>query len=277
MGPPRVDPGSPVVMWAPPAPMASGGRTPLGGRLAAAFGGVSGGLGTFGALHNVCHYTCQIVVAALGIAGIALTGLPLAFLEDPKLVVLFGGMGTVSLGVSMSWHLKAKGWSLRSAGLRSVFDRRTAILLVFLVLSGWSVTQGAAQLIRGSVAAAESPTQVSKEGTAEVQLTLLNLTDRSLTDAVVFELAINSMDMSAPSFETVDLGQAIALETEGRLTLRPAAVRISDWGHMGHHVRGSVVFPPTAGGTSVLKSRLVRVTVRGIGGVERRTFEWRIR
>lgn len=271
MGPPRVDPGSPVVMWAPPALMASGGRTPLGGRLAAAFGGVSGGLGTFGALHNVCHYTCQIVVAALGIAGIGLTGLPLAFLEDPKLVVLFGGMGTVSLGVSMSWHLKAKGWSLRSAGLRSLFDRRTAILLVFLVLSGWSVTQGAAQILRGS--AADSPTRVSKDGSAEVQLTLLNLTDPGAKDALVFELAMNSMDMSAPSFETVDLKRAITLQADGGVSVPPSEVRIAEWGHMGHHVRGRLVFPQNP---SALKARLVRVTIRGIGGVEKRVLEWRI-
>ncbi|MGH8057788.1 MAG: hypothetical protein ACREOH_11220, partial [Candidatus Entotheonellia bacterium] len=165
-------------------------------RFTALFGGAFGGLGTFGALHNVCHYTCQIVVAGLGVVGITLTGLPLAFLEDPKLIVLFGGMGAVSLGVSMTLHLKAKRWSLRTAGLRGLFDRKMVIVLGFLLLSGWSMTQGVGQMLRAA-APLDAPTQTSKEGGVEVELTLLNLKDPSLRDTLVFELTMNSMDMSA--------------------------------------------------------------------------------
>jgi hypothetical protein len=43
---------------------------------------------------------------------------------------------------------------------------------------------------------------------------------------------------------------------------------------MGHHARGRVVFPLGTAGPPALKGRLVRVTVRGIGGVETRVFEW---
>lgn len=258
--------------WSWVAEMSSGVRTQLGGRIAAMFGGISGGLGTFGALHNVCHWTCQVLVAGLGIFGITLAGLPLAFLEDPKLIVLFGSMGTVSLGVSMGLHLKAKRRSFQTGGLWRLFDRRLAILLVFLLLSGWSLTQGAAQMMRGS-GAADSPTQTNKEGNAEVELTLVNLKDPSLKDAVVFELTINSMDMSAPSFQTLDLKKAIILETDRGVSLPPADVSISDWGHMGHHVRGRLTFP----GLTALKSGAVRVVIQGIGGVEKRVLEWRTR
>lgn len=254
--------------------MTTAGRTPVGRTLSAIFGTTSGGLGTFGALHNVCHWTCQVLVVSLGILGITLAGLPLAFLEDPKLIVLFGSMGTVSLGVSMGLHLKAKRRSFQTGGLRRLFDRRLAILLVFLLLSGWSLTQGAAQMMRES-GAADSPTQTNKEGNAVVELTLVNLKDPSLKDALVFELAINSMDMSAPSFQTHDLKQAITLETDEGVSVLPAKVQISDWGHMGHHVRGRLTFPLSIPGTSPLKNRVVRVTIRGIGGVERRVLEWR--
>jgi len=57
----------------------------------------SGGTGAFGALHNVCHYTCEVIVVGLALAGISLTGLPLAFLQDPKLIILFSAKKEVVL------------------------------------------------------------------------------------------------------------------------------------------------------------------------------------
>lgn len=150
-----------IRVWCPaprglPAQMFSEARTRVGGRLSGILGGASGGLGTFGALHNVCHYTCQILVAGLGIAGITLTGLPLAFLEDPKLIVLFGGMGIVSLGVSMTLHIRGKLWPCRTAGRRGILDGKMVILLSFLLLSGWSVARGGAQMI-GAAAPRDDP------------------------------------------------------------------------------------------------------------------------
>ncbi|MGH7320708.1 MAG: hypothetical protein ACRELA_13925 [Candidatus Rokuibacteriota bacterium] len=255
----------------PTATVSPGAR--VGGRLAATFGGVSGSLGAFGTLHNVCHYTCQLVVAGLALSGITLAGLPLAFLEDPRLIVLFGGMGTVSLGASMTLHVRTKRTRFAARGLRRLFDRRMVVLLAFLLLSGWSVTQGAAQMFRAS-GNPESPIRRSKDGSVEVELTLLARHDASATEGLVFELAMNAMDMSAPSFEALDLKGAIALQIDGGPAIRPAALEISDWGHMGHHARGRVVFPKSAAGTPTAKDRLVRVTVRGIGGVETRVFEW---
>lgn len=257
--------------WSPGAEGESRARPPAGGRLAAMLGGVSGGLGTFGALHNVCHYTCQLVVAGLGVVGITLTGLPLAFLEDPMLIVLFGGMGIGSLGASMTLHGMAKRRAFQAAGLRGLFDRRMAVLLVFLLLSGWSVSRGAARMF-GPSEAAESATRTSKEGSVDVELTLPNLKDRSLKDVLVFELAMNSMDMSAPSFETMDLKAAITLQIEEGEAVHPAEVQIPDWGHMGHHARGRLMFPWSA--ASAPKDSMVRVIIRGIGGVEKRVLEW---
>lgn len=251
--------------------MATDATTRIGRKVSGVFGATSSGLGTFGALHDVCHYTCQVVVAGLGLVGITLAGLPLAFLEDPKFILLFGAMGLVSLGVSIAMHIRTKRAASGATGLRRLFDRRAALLLAFLLLSGWSVTQGLTRLIQPATAE-EGPTRTSTEGRAEVSLTLLNLTDPSLKDAVVFELTMNSMDMSAPSFETLDLRQAITLETDGGLSVRPTEVRVSEWGHMGHHVRGRLVFPRSLSGPA---RGAVRVVIRGIGGVESRVLEWR--
>lgn len=261
-----------------PNPLALRGVAPralgagIGGRISAIFGGVSGGLGTFGTLHNVCHYTCQVLVTGLGLVGLTLTGLPLAFLEDPKLVVLFGSLGVISLGGSLRVHFRSRRASAQGGGLRRLIDRRAAILAVFLLASTWSVAQGAARMI-GSATAEEAATRTSKAGTVEVELTLLGLEDASLRKRVVFAIAMNSTDMSAPSFETYDLKRAMTLEIDGTGPLHPADVQVSDWGHMGHHLRGQVTFPV---GAEATRGRAVRLTIRGIGGDQRLVLEWRM-
>lgn len=252
--------------------MASTIRAALAGRLSAVTGGLSGGLGAFGTLHNVCHYTCELVVAGLALVGISLAGLPLAFLEDPRLIVLFRSLGLVSTGLSMAFHLATRRRAPDVAGLRRLVDRRAVLLTVFLALSGWSVAQGTLRLV-GTATAAEGPSRSSKEGTAEVQLTLLNLKDSSLKDGLVFELTVSSMDMAAPSFETVDFTRAVTLEVDGGRAVPPSEARISEWGHMGHHVRGQLRFSVSL---DTVRGRALRVTVRGLGGVERRVLEWRI-
>lgn len=247
-------------------------RAALAGRLSAVTGGLSGGLGAFGALHNVCHYTCELVVGGLALVGISLAGLPLAFLEDPRLIVLFGSVGLISTGLSMALHLATRRRAPDVAGLRRLVDRRAVLLMAFLTLSGWSVAQGTLRLV-ASATAAEGPSRSSKEGNAEVQLTLLNLKDSSLKDGLVFELAVSSMDMAAPSFETVDFKRAVTLEVDGGRPVPASEARISEWGHMGHHVRGQLRFPVSL---DAVRGRGLRVTVRGLGGVERRVLEWRI-
>lgn len=243
------------------------------GRFSAITGGLSGGVGAFGTLHNVCHYTCELVVAGRALVGISLAGLPLAFLEDPRLIVLFGSLGLISTGLSMAFHVATTRHRTRDvAGLRRLVDRRAVLLTVFFVLSGWSVAQGTLRLV-GTATAAEGPSRSSKEGTAEVQLTLLNLKDSSLKDGLVFELAINSMEMSGPSFETLDFKRVVTLEVNGGRPMPPSEARISEWGHMGHHVRGRLRFPVSL---DTVRGRALRVTVRGLGGVERRVLEWRI-
>lgn len=266
--------------------MATDRRAYLRGRISAIFGFASGGAGTFGALHNVCHYTCAVVVAGLALAGITLTGLPLAFLQEPKLIVLFSGMGIISLGGSMFFHIRAKGLSLAS-NIRDFLDKKTVLLGAFLLLSLWSLSQGTLELVQAE-GSPDSPTKVNKEGTVEVELTFVNLKDPKVTlkdpkvkepqveNMLIFDLAINSMDMSLSSFQNFDFKSNVVLETDRGISARPIEARILDWGHMGHHPRGRIVFPSEAGGKPLLRSRVVKVIIMGLGGVEKRVFEWKM-
>lgn len=90
------------------------------------FGGTSSGLGAFGAAHSVCHYTCQAIIALLAVAGISAAGMPLGFLLDPRLVVLFSAIGLVSaaLGVAFQWRMRMR------------FDRRLAVFAAFVATIG---------------------------------------------------------------------------------------------------------------------------------------------
>lgn len=255
-------------------------------RISGILGVASGGAGTFGTLHNVCHYTCEVIIAGLALAGITLTGLPLAFLQEPKLIVLFSGMGIISLGVSMFLHIRTKRSSLTN-NLRNFLDKKTVLFGTFILLSLWSLSQGTLQLVQAE-GSPDSPTQINKEGTVEVELTFVNLKDPKVTltdpkvkepkveNVLVFELAMNSMDMSLSSFRAYDFKSNVILETDRGASVRPIEARIIDWGHMGHHPRGRLIFPLEAGGKRLLRSRVVRVIIKGLGGIQKRVFEWKM-
>lgn len=244
------------------------------GRLSAILGSVSGGLGTFGTWHNVCHYTCQALVTGLGVVGIAVTGLPLTFLEDPRLIALFGGVGVVSLAGNLAFRVRARRSEYPARAVRwwRLLDLRGGVALVFLLASVWSVAHAATRLV-GSAGAQEASTQTRKEGGVELKLTLLNLEDASIRDALVFAIAMNSMDMSAQSFATYDLKRAIALEIDGAPPLHPSDVHVSELGHMGHHLRGQLTF---AVAVETARGRPLRVSIKEIGGIQRLVLEWRL-
>ena len=69
------------------------------------FGSLSGGLGIISA-HNVCHTICLGVIAILTIFGIAVSGMPLGFLQDYNL--LFWNMAAVFLLVSLGLYFRNK-------------------------------------------------------------------------------------------------------------------------------------------------------------------------
>src|SRR5438128_391503 len=101
------------------------------------FGGTSSSLGVFGAVHSVCHYTCQAIVAFLAIAGISVAAMPLGFLLDPRLVVLFSALGLVSVVLGVVLHFR----------LHKRFDRKVAIFSLFAIVSAVSLAFGIHDLV----------------------------------------------------------------------------------------------------------------------------------
>lgn len=99
-----------------------------------------GGLGTFGALHSVCHYTCQAVVALLAIVGISVAGMPLGFLTNPWLVVVFFSTGLVSALVSLralrNYSPRPPVRWYRRAGVRRALLAAVAVVSVFSLALG---------------------------------------------------------------------------------------------------------------------------------------------
>ena len=76
-------------------------RKPTGKKfLGIATGGAAAtGVGALGAF-GLCHWICTAVIAALGIFGVTVTGMPLAFLNEPKYYLPFLVVGMLSLGAS---------------------------------------------------------------------------------------------------------------------------------------------------------------------------------
>lgn len=89
------------------------------------FGGVSGGLGILG-LHNVCHAACEGLIVFLAVFGIALTGMPLLFLQDYSL--FFSIMGIASATFAISYYL----WKKKTC--RMAFNKRQNFWFVFNIL-----------------------------------------------------------------------------------------------------------------------------------------------
>lgn len=89
------------------------------------FGGVSGGLGVLG-LHNVCHAACEAVIVALAAVGIAVTGMPLLFLQDYSL--FFSIMGVSSAAIAIGYYV----WKKKTCEM--VFSRRQNFWLAFNVV-----------------------------------------------------------------------------------------------------------------------------------------------
>jgi len=88
-------------------------------------GGASGGLGVLG-LHSVCHVACEGLIVALAVLGIAVTGMPLLFLQDYSL--FFSIMGIASAGVAIAYYT----WKRKTCNM--VFTRRQNVWLIFNIV-----------------------------------------------------------------------------------------------------------------------------------------------
>jgi hypothetical protein len=70
-------------------------------------------------------------------------------------------------------------------------------------------------------------------------------------EGIVFDVAFDTMKMDAPPLES-DLSKLASLSVDGGRPISPSSWTIRQRGHMGHHVRGRLVFPAEADGRPVL-------------------------
>jgi len=236
------------------------------------FGGTSGGLGAFGAAHSVCHYTCQAVIALLALAGISVAGMPLGFLLDPRLVVLFSAVGLVSaaLGAVFQWRMRMR------------LDLKLAGFAALAVVSAISLASGALELAaaQGPPArsgapsfAVDSEAKRDKQGDVSMEIAFRGVQ----SDMLVFRVAMDSMNMDAPPLATYDLAKLARLSGIGGADIKPARWSVEETGHMGHHVKGTLAFALEPAQRAILERgpTAFEIAVRGIDRSGERRFAWK--
>lgn len=247
-------------------------RPGRGSKLLGIFGGTSSGLGAFGAAHSVCHYTCQAIVALLAFAGISVAGMPLGFLVDPRLVVVFSAMGLVSaaLGAALQWRMRMK------------LDRKFAVFAVLAAVSAISLASGALELAaaektpaRGAarLVAVDGEAKSGKPGDVAMEIVFRGMQ----SGALVFRVAMDSMKMDAPPLARYDLARLARLTGIGGAALKPARWSVEETGHMGHHVKGTLAFAlePAQRETLERGPASFQIVVRGIDGAGEVKFAWK--
>ena len=96
-------------------------------------------------------------------------------------------------------------------------------------------------------------------------------------EGIVFDVAFDTMKMDAPPLES-DLSELATLVVDGGAPISPSSWTIRQKGHMGHHVRGRLVFPAEAAGRPVLgpRARAFEVRLAGAQGEPQAVFSWSI-
>ena len=235
------------------------------------FGGTSSGLGAFGAAHSVCHYTCQAIIALLAVAGISIAGMPLGFLLDPRLVVLFSAMGLVSaaFGVTLHWRMHLQ------------FDRRLAVFAAFAVVSAISLASGALELgaserqpgASAPAFAVEDAPKTDKQGDVAIGIAYRG----AYAETLVFHVTMDSMNMDAPPLAVYDLAKLAYLTGIGGVEVTPARWSVEQTGHMGHHVKGTLAFALEPAHRAILERGPISfdIVVVDVDGVKKRIFSWK--
>ncbi|MGI0011716.1 MAG: hypothetical protein ACREAE_09990 [Nitrosopumilaceae archaeon] len=261
-----------------------------------AFGGSSSGLGTFGAIHNICHYTCQGIIALLAIFGISAVGMPLGFLLDPSLVILFSSIGLASITLSILLHIKYKKSCSRDVTNKtSAINKKHRILadkklLAFLALGIMSIVslisgtndalakQSPAMDLTGRIADILSPTltldsiaKTNSGGDTSLTITYSGISNEGLAFAVSMETS----NMDSPSLAEYDLAMLSYLSVGNDETkIKPTRWAVQETGHMGHHLKGMLVF--SVDEKIVSQTKQFKIVISDIAGVKQRIFSWKM-
>ena len=96
-------------------------------------------------------------------------------------------------------------------------------------------------------------------------------------EGIVFDVAFDTMKMDAPTLDR-DLSKLAILAVDGGAPVTPSSWTVRQTRHMGHHLRGRLVFPAEADGRPVLGSEAKAFELRlaGAEGEPQGAFSWSI-
>ena len=96
-------------------------------------------------------------------------------------------------------------------------------------------------------------------------------------EGIAFDVALDTMKMDAPPLDS-DLSKLATLSVDGGAPIGPSSWTIRQKGHMGHHLRGRLVFPAEADGRPVLGpgAKAFELRLAGAQGEPQAVFPWSI-
>ena len=96
-------------------------------------------------------------------------------------------------------------------------------------------------------------------------------------EGIVFDVAFDTMKMDAPALDS-DLSKLATLVVDGGAPIRPSSWTIRQTGHMGHHLRGRLVFPAEADGRPLLGpgAKSFELRLGGAQGELQGVYSWSI-
>lgn len=283
-------------------------RKDMKSKILGPLGGSSSGIGMFGAVHNVCHYSCQGIIALLAVFGISAVGMPLGFLLDPLLVMIFSSIGLASITLSIIVEIKHPNSLYNKNNLfgddinhqkiikRQIFTNRKILLFfAFGTISLVSLALGTNDFIAKQNGAAaigsgepilslDSLKKTNSNGDTSIEITY----DGMSKDLMSFTVSMDTNNMDAPPLSQYDLTKLSSLVIEGSNGrtegIKPLSWTVQETGHMGHHLKGTLTFPATIGEQennnyrSIIddQTKSFEIVINDIAGVKQKVFSWSV-
>ena len=120
----------------------------------------------------------------------------------------------------------------------------------------------------------DSAAKRSESGSVGIEVTFKGVG----AEGIVFEVAFDTMRMDPPPLDSYDLSKLARLVVDGGAPVSPSSWTIRETGHMGHHLRGRLVFPSVTAGRPVLGpgAKALELRIAGLDGQAQQVFSWSI-
>lgn len=255
------------------------------------FGSSSSGLGAFGAAHNVCHSTCQGIIALLAIFGLSAVGMPLGFLLDPYFVVIFSLVGLTSIALSIIFYIKHKESSCSIVNMtyknQILSNKKLLVFLVLGAISAISLASGTSDILAKEntvdtitnrdaserILTLDYNTKINNDGYINIAMTYLRISN----DDLIFDVTMDTSNMDAPPLTEYDLTKSSYIVGGNGITTKPLSWSVQETGHMGHHIKGTLVFSLEENNPIIdEQARSFEIVINDIGGISQRIFSWEI-